>query len=439
MTISRRSTIKAIGVVGAGSTLSGTALAISEHDDDERDPEEAPEDEEMGALRIAHFSPDAPDVDVYVDDDQILADVAYDDVSPYLEIAPGTYTVTITAAGDPETVAYEEELTVDDSYYTAAAIGELEAEAPVDEEDEPLEEEEDEPLEEEEDDLVDEDDDETFDEDPDTAFDVLVLVDDTPDDVQEETANLRFVHASPDAPPVDIVDEESGAAVFEGIPFGQPTGYVPVEPTERTLEVFPADEEEDDLDEDDELDEDAEADDDPALDEDDEEDDDLEAEEDDAIEPEDPVLSVDVELEEQMAYTAYAIGYLEEEEVDDEMDDDLMDDDEMDDDEMDDDEMDDDEMDDDEMEERPLTARLLVDGTMEEEEDDVEPEEEEVEPDDEAPDPDEEEEDLEPDDEEEMDPEADELEPDEEDEYEDDYDDEYEDDYEDDELVEADD
>ncbi|AXR80746.1 DUF4397 domain-containing protein [Natrarchaeobaculum sulfurireducens] len=407
MTISRRSTIKAIGVVGAGSTLSGTALAVSEYDDDERDPEETPEDEEMGALRVAHFSPDAPDVDVYVDDDQILADVAYDDVSPYLEIAPGTYTVTITAAGDPETVAYEEQVTVDENYYTAAAIGELEGDAPVDDEEDGLEDEEADGLE-------DEEDDETFDEDPDTAFDVLLLVDDTPEDVQEETANLRFVHASPDAPAVDIVDEESGAAIFEGVPFGQPTGYVPVEPTETTIGVFPADDEADGLDNEDDED---------GLEEADDEDDGFETEE-DVIEPEDPVLSVDVELEEQMAYTAFAIGYLEDEEVDDEMADD------------DDDPLADDEMEEDE--ERPLDVRLLVDGTMEEEEDDVEPEEEEeLEPDEEEPEP--EEEDVEPDeeeavdpDEEAVDPDDDELEPDEEPEP-------TEDDYEDDELVEADD
>lgn len=129
MTLSRRSTIKAIGVVGTGSALTGTALAINEHEDDEREADEATADnEELGAIRVGHFSPDAPNVDVYIDDQQILSDVGYGDLTPYLEIVPGTYSVAITAAGDDEPV-YEGTIVVDAEFYTAAALGELEGES----------------------------------------------------------------------------------------------------------------------------------------------------------------------------------------------------------------------------------------------------------------------------------------------------------------------
>ncbi|RQG92256.1 DUF4397 domain-containing protein [Natrarchaeobius chitinivorans] len=258
MTQSRRAAMKAIGVVGAGAALPGTVLAVGEHEDDERHEKKKPVDDELGAVRVAHFSPDAPNVDVYVDDQQVLSDVAYGDVSPYLEVAPGTYTVTITAAGDPETVALEEEVTVDAAYYTAAAIGELgggdgDGDEYSDGKDE----------------YSDDKPDHEPEDEPDGTFQLLVLVDATPDDVEAGTAQVRVVHASPDAPAVDIVEAESGAAVFEDVAFSEPSGYVPVEPGPLTLEIYPA----------------------GARDE--------------------PVAVLELELEEGTPYTGYAIGYLE--------------------------------------------------------------------------------------------------------------------------------
>ncbi|WP_394341354.1 DUF4397 domain-containing protein [Natrarchaeobius oligotrophus] len=59
-----------------------------------------------------------------MDGQPVLEDVAFGDVSPYLELAPGTHTVTVTAAGDPETAAIEEELAVESAAYTVTSIGE---------------------------------------------------------------------------------------------------------------------------------------------------------------------------------------------------------------------------------------------------------------------------------------------------------------------------
>lgn len=394
MTLSRRSTIKAIGVVGTGAALSGSALAVSEHEDDERDPEAVPDDEELGAIRVGHFSPDAPNVDVYVDDQQILSDVGYDELSPYLEIVPGNYTLTITAAGDDEPV-YEETIVVGTDYYTAAAIGEIEPDEPTDDEptDETVDDEAEEPTAEspmEEDDETDpdvEDDDDTEeveDDEPEPAvttpgtFEVLLLFDAEPDEVEAETSQIRLLHASPDAPAVDVAAD--GMALFENATFSEPSGYIPVEPGSRTLEIFeagevdlnmlPEDEEEevDPEDEDDELedDDDLEDEDDEELEDDDDLEEDDAAEDDEAIGQPDPVATVDIDLEEETAYTAFAIGYLGEADGED---DDLEDE--------------DDAVDD--TDDRPFDVRLAVDGTEEEDvdeaPDETEPDEEMIEED----------------------------------------------------------
>lgn len=113
------------------SIASGAVFAQGEHADDERpadDDAATDSDDTAAAVRIAHFSPDAPNVDVLVDGEQVLADVSYGTISPYLELDPGTYTVAITAADDPETVAFEGEVDVGEGRYTVAAIGELGAE-----------------------------------------------------------------------------------------------------------------------------------------------------------------------------------------------------------------------------------------------------------------------------------------------------------------------
>ena len=57
-------------------------------------------------LRLAHLSPDTPAVDVYVDSvadpdaGVVLPGVGYGTISDYQDVAPGTYTVAMRAAGD---------------------------------------------------------------------------------------------------------------------------------------------------------------------------------------------------------------------------------------------------------------------------------------------------------------------------------------------------
>jgi hypothetical protein len=149
-------------------------------------------------VRVAHFSPDAPNVDVYVNDSETLSDVPFRAISDYMELPAGTHVVTITAAGDADTVAFEGEVTVAaDTDYTIAAIGELSSE--------------------------------------DSEFRPLILEDDN-SEVGSDMARVRLVHASPDAPAVDVTAAGGDTVLFDGVPFGE-SGYVEVPAGTYTLGV----------------------------------------------------------------------------------------------------------------------------------------------------------------------------------------------------------
>lgn len=186
----------AIGALGAGAALTGSALAVGQHEDDERAQDEETDDEvpdAVAAVRIAHFSPDAPEIDVYIDGERVLQSVAYDEVSPYLEVEPGTAELTITAAGDSEAVVFEESVYFGRAFYTVAAIGELEGE----------------------------------------TFSPLILTD-------AGSSLVRLVHASPDAPAVDVVGNDGAMELFENVSFGTATNYVALPAGSYALDVLPA-------------------------------------------------------------------------------------------------------------------------------------------------------------------------------------------------------
>ncbi|KAB1188414.1 MULTISPECIES: DUF4397 domain-containing protein [Haloferax] len=147
----------------------------------------------MAMVRVAHLSPDAPNVDVYVDGSVALSDVPFGAVSDYLSVPTGTRSVKVTAAGDESTVAFEGDVEVEEATYTVAAVGEL----------------------------------------GEGTFQPLILEDDVsiPSD---EMARVRVVHASPDAPAVDITT--GGQTLFDGVEFTQ-SGTAEVPADTYTIEV----------------------------------------------------------------------------------------------------------------------------------------------------------------------------------------------------------
>ncbi len=170
-----------------------------DHDDEAMDDDEDADADEMATLRVAHLSPDAPNVDVYIDGDAVLEDVPFRAVSDYLEVTAGSYEVMITAADDPDTVVFDEELEVPAGAFTVAALGELA------EENQPF------------------------------APDVFE------DDVSDpgDDARVRLVHAAPDAPNVDVTVGDGETVLFEDVGFGE-ADALEVPPDAYELEVRPA-------------------------------------------------------------------------------------------------------------------------------------------------------------------------------------------------------
>jgi hypothetical protein len=154
--------------------------------------------QENVALRVAHLSPDAPNVDVLVDGSAVLEDVPFGAVSDYLSLSAGSYQVTVQAAGDSSTVVFDQSLDLEPGAYTAAAIGELDSEA-------------------------------------ENGFSVQLLTDDTSAPA-DDTARVRLVHASPDAPAVDVTVQSTGDVLADGAAFGDAATFE-VPAGSYTLEV----------------------------------------------------------------------------------------------------------------------------------------------------------------------------------------------------------
>jgi hypothetical protein len=61
-------------------------------------------DDKSGSLRVLHGSPDAPNVDVLVDDEIVLEDVPYKAASKFLSVASGSRNIKVNATGTSTTV-----------------------------------------------------------------------------------------------------------------------------------------------------------------------------------------------------------------------------------------------------------------------------------------------------------------------------------------------
>ena len=76
-------------------------------------------------VRVVHASPDAPNVDVWVDGETVLTDVPFTAVSDYLTLPAGTYNVQVTATGSTDPVIDADLALEAGTSYTVAATGML--------------------------------------------------------------------------------------------------------------------------------------------------------------------------------------------------------------------------------------------------------------------------------------------------------------------------
>jgi hypothetical protein len=76
-------------------------------------------------VRVVHASPDAPNVDVLVDDTIVLTDVAFKEFSDYLEVPAGARNFKVNATGTASTVIDVTPTLVDGGIYTVVALNTL--------------------------------------------------------------------------------------------------------------------------------------------------------------------------------------------------------------------------------------------------------------------------------------------------------------------------
>lgn len=165
--------------------VAASALTAACGDDDENTGPDLAD----ARVRVVHASPDAPSVDVLVDDAVALTNVPYLGVSDYLEVPSGSRNLKVNAAGTATTVIDADADLAEDGDYTVIASG-----------------------------LA-------------SAIEPIVLVDDNSAPAAGNV-RVRAIHGAPSAPAVDIyvtapgTDLETETPVLVNVVFGQVADYL---------------------------------------------------------------------------------------------------------------------------------------------------------------------------------------------------------------------
>jgi hypothetical protein len=182
-------------------TLGFALAAVTAGCSDDDDNNLAPASE--AGVRVVHASPDAPSVDVLVDDAAVLTGVPYLGSSTYLEVPSGSRNVKVNAAGTSSTVIDADLPLTAGADYTVIAGGLVSDIAPI------------------------------------------VLEDDR-SAPSSGNVKVRAVHGAPSAPAVDIyvtapgADLQAATPVLTSVPFGAASDYLTVPAGDYQVRVTPA-------------------------------------------------------------------------------------------------------------------------------------------------------------------------------------------------------
>lgn len=149
-----------------------------------------------GYIRVLHAVPDAPNVDVYIDQILIAENLSYKQFTAYMPVPQGMYEVSLYVTGSMNSpiIIYRINIGID-TKITVAAVGTL------------------------------------------STISFLAIPDYSitiPLNLNE--ADIRFIHLSPNAPPVDIT-LPNGSIIFENISFKERTRYKTVPADKYTFQV----------------------------------------------------------------------------------------------------------------------------------------------------------------------------------------------------------
>ena len=177
--------------------LAATALTAACDDDDNTGPEGE------ARVRVVHASPDAPSVDVLLDEAEVLSNVPYLASSDYLATSAGDHNLKVNAAGTATTAIDANVTLADGTDYTVIAS-----------------------------DLV-------------AEITPIVLEDDNTAPAAGN-ARVRAIHGAPSAPAVDIyvtapgADLEAATPVLTSVAFGDVADYLEVPAGDYQVRVTPA-------------------------------------------------------------------------------------------------------------------------------------------------------------------------------------------------------
>jgi Domain of unknown function (DUF4397) len=175
--------------------LAASALTAACSDDDDNTGPES-----QARVRVVHASPDAPNVDVLLDDAKVLSDVPYLTSSAYLETSEGDHNLKVNAAGTATTAIDADVTLADGTDYTVIAS-----------------------------DLV--------------AEITPIVLEDNNTAPAAGNARVRAIHGAPSAPAVDIyvtapgADLEAATPVLTGVAFGDVADYLEVPAGEYQVRV----------------------------------------------------------------------------------------------------------------------------------------------------------------------------------------------------------
>lgn len=145
-------------------------------------------------IRMLHSSPDAPGVDIYVNENLIARNLIYKEFSPYIPIVGGLYNVKVYPTGTKISPVIDTNINIpQSSIFTIAVTGRL-------------------------------------------AEIGLTLVPEPPIKRLPSETFIRFVHLSPDAPNVDITLPD-GTKLFSDIEYKEIPSYIPIKPGRYELQA----------------------------------------------------------------------------------------------------------------------------------------------------------------------------------------------------------
>ncbi|MDK2584387.1 DUF4397 domain-containing protein [Romboutsia sedimentorum] len=145
-------------------------------------------------VRIFHAAPNAPGVDIYVDDSLLFSNIRFQDFTSYVPLEKGEYKVDVYPTNSKEKPVISQMLEIKGgNMFTIAATGNI-------------------------DDLS-----------------LLVIGDYISKETSDDYSTFRAIHLSPEAPAVDVLVD--GETLFKDIKFRQGTSYVDVKPDQYKIKI----------------------------------------------------------------------------------------------------------------------------------------------------------------------------------------------------------